>query len=83
MAANAEGVSLLADVADDAEARRLVDQVVERFGRLDILVNKAVVTQLVPYGGLEDMTVKLWDRIMSVKARGTSRFSRAAISMAP
>ena len=78
-AENAEGVALQADVSDDGEVRRLVDQVVERFGRLDILVNNAGVTQLVPYSELEDMTVDLWDRIMAVNARGTFLCSRAAI----
>src|SRR5438046_4534359 len=43
-AAGGEGVALQADVGRTAEAERLVAETVERFGRLDVLVNNAGTT---------------------------------------
>jgi NAD(P)-dependent dehydrogenase (short-subunit alcohol dehydrogenase family) len=41
VASKINGVALLADVSKDDEVRRLVDSVILRFGRIDILVNNA------------------------------------------
>ena len=38
-------IYLRADISDREQARSLVDQTVERFGRLDLLVNNTVVAQ--------------------------------------
>jgi NAD(P)-dependent dehydrogenase (short-subunit alcohol dehydrogenase family) len=39
--AGGEAVAIPTDVADEAQLRRLVEQTIERFGRVDILVNNA------------------------------------------
>ncbi len=41
VASRINGAALLADVSKDDEVRRLVDSVLSRFGRIDILVNNA------------------------------------------
>lgn len=51
-------VALQADVAREEEVRRLIDAVLERFGRLDILVNNAGVMARGPlhrFGSVEDV----------------------------
>lgn len=62
-----QAVAIRADVADVAETRRLVDQVVETCGRLDILVSNAGVEHFAP---LEEITPEDFDRVFSVNTKG-------------
>lgn len=47
-----QGLAVGADLADPDQAQRAVDQVVERFGRLDALVNMASVYRRTPFRSL-------------------------------
>jgi NAD(P)-dependent dehydrogenase (short-subunit alcohol dehydrogenase family) len=51
------------DVADSAAVRRLVDAAVQRFGRLDVLVNNAGYAV---YKGVEETTEDEWRRVIDV-----------------
>ena len=68
------------DAADTAAVVRLVDEAVERMGRVDALVNAAAVTDR---GSVLDTTPELWDRIMTVNVRSPffaiQRVAREAI----
>ena len=68
-----------ADIADEAEARQLVDGAVERHGRLDILVNNAGTTAVIPHHDLEAATPEIWRRIFGVNVIGTWQVSVAAV----
>jgi ketoreductase RED2 len=68
-----------ADIADEAEARQLVDGAVERHGRLDILVNNAGTTAVIPHHDLEAATPDIWRRIFGVNVIGTWQVSVAAV----
>ena len=68
-----------ADIADEDEARALVDNTVQRHGRLDILVNNAGTTQVIAHNDLEAATPDIWRRIFSVNVFGTWQVSVAAI----
>ena len=57
---------LQADVADEAQAQRLVDEVVARFGRLDVLVNNAGTTERINHGDLKAATPDIWRRLYDV-----------------
>ncbi|HET9874103.1 MAG TPA: D-threitol dehydrogenase [Propionibacteriaceae bacterium] len=56
------------DVSDSGQVDAAVAAVLDRFGRIDILVNSAGVALLAP---AEDLTVDDWDNTMNVNARGT------------
>ena len=56
------------DCAEDR--KRLVDETVERFGRIDVLVNNAGVAPLERRDILE-MTEESYDRVMSINTKGT------------
>lgn len=65
-----------ADVAQLAEAERLVQETVEDFGRLDILVCNAGIWQGAP---IESLSEELWDRVIDINLKGTWAVCRAAI----
>jgi len=60
------GTYLQADVGDEVQARQLVEEVVTRFGRLDVLVNNAGTTQVIPHGDLAAATPDIWRRLYDV-----------------
>ncbi len=53
-----------ADVNDPAEVARLVQDVMNVYGRIDILVNNAAYNQLVPFKDLDGLTLDLWEKIL-------------------
>jgi NAD(P)-dependent dehydrogenase (short-subunit alcohol dehydrogenase family) len=55
-----------ADLADDAECRRLVAEVLARHGRLDVLVNNAGVSGIIPHGALKQATPAVWRALYDV-----------------
>jgi NAD(P)-dependent dehydrogenase (short-subunit alcohol dehydrogenase family) len=67
---------LVADIARDADADRIVDSVVAREGRLDVLVNNAGVIQV---GPMEHMTIADFEEAMAVHFWAPLRTMRAAI----
>lgn len=76
-AALGEGhLGLGANVADEAQVRDAVAEVLARFGRIDVLVNNAGITQ--PVKTLE-ITGADYDRILNVNLRGTLLMSQAVI----
>jgi meso-butanediol dehydrogenase/(S,S)-butanediol dehydrogenase/diacetyl reductase len=65
-----------ADVADDGDARRLVAAAVERFGRLDVLVNNAGIIRRLP---VADEAAAGWDEILAVNLRSAFLCSKHAL----
>ena len=57
---------LTVDVSDEAS----VATVLERTGRIDILVNNAAVFSTLPPAGFAEIDVALWDKVMAVNLRG-------------
>jgi 3-oxoacyl-[acyl-carrier protein] reductase len=69
----------LGDVSKEADAARMVAEVLRRHGRLDILVNNAGAPQGADRNEIEDVPVAAWDQTMAVNARGAFLMSRAAV----
>jgi ketoreductase RED2 len=68
-----------ADVADPASATQLVAATVERYGRLDIVVNNAGTTTVIPHHDLAAATTAIWERILAVNVLGTWNVIEAAV----
>lgn len=66
-------------VADDAGVRKMVQQVCDELGGLDLLVNNAAVTHFIGHTDLEALTDAVWDQIFSVNLKGTFYCCRAAL----
>jgi NAD(P)-dependent dehydrogenase (short-subunit alcohol dehydrogenase family) len=64
------------DVRSASDCQRSVDITLERFGRLDVLVNNAGV---VLAGRAEDTDEVTWDEVMGINAKGVFLMCRAAI----
>jgi ketoreductase RED2 len=68
-----------ADVAVLEDAHRLVAESVERFGRLDALVNNAGPTQVIPHADLEAATPEVFRRLYDVNVVGAWQTTVAAM----
>lgn len=55
-----------ADLADENATRALVPAVLDRHGRLDVLVNNAGLSAVVPHGDLKAATPDLWRQVHAV-----------------
>lgn len=71
-----ETFALHVDVRDEDSVKRMVDQVVSRFGRIDVLVNNAAIVPHFAWGiprwpRISDMGKDFWDRVIQTNLGGT------------
>jgi ketoreductase RED2 len=68
----------VADVGDPAQAARLVATTVQRYGRLDIVVNDAGIAEVAGPAHLDAATSDAWEPVLRVSVVGTWNVVRAA-----
>src|SRR5207253_3820823 len=73
-----EAVPYRADVADESMVKAMVGSTVERWGRLDVLVNNAGTTHFIPHPDLDALTDEVWSDILNVNLKGAFFCCRAA-----
>ena len=66
------------DVTDEAQVVALFEATMERFGRLDIMVNNAGTGD---YVSLADMSLERWDRVLAVNLTGVFLGTREAMKI--
>lgn len=69
-------LGVTADVADEAQAGAAVQQALDAFGALDVLVNNAALRN---YAALADATTAEWQAILQVNLLGTANYCKAAL----
>jgi ketoreductase RED2 len=74
-----ESIYVQADISDQDQGRRLIDATIERFGRLDLLVNNAGWTTVVPHDDLDALTDDIVRRTFDVNVFGTWWLTKAAM----
>ena len=68
-------VFVQADISKEAEAKRISDEAVRNFGRIDILVNNAATFVLKGF----EATVEEWQRSLGVNVIGTAMVTKYAV----
>ncbi len=80
VAAELPGASYVqGDISDPTQAHAIVDEVIARHGGLDVLVNNAGTTAVIPHGDLEAASAEIWRRIFDVNVIGTWQVTVAAV----
>jgi ketoreductase RED2 len=74
-----DAIYVQGDVTDSQATRALVDAALERWGRLDTLVNNAGTTAVIPHHDLEAASVDVWRRVFEVNVFGTWSMTLAAM----
>ena len=62
--------SMTFDVSDEEQCKALVANTLERFGKIDILVNNAALYAPLEPVSVTEIDVALWDKVMAVNVRG-------------
>jgi 3-oxoacyl-[acyl-carrier protein] reductase len=77
----APALALGADVSNEASTKEMAARALDRFGRIDVLINNAAVFSVVPMnrGGIETIDPDEWDRLMAVNLRGLFYCCRAVL----
>ncbi|MDO8977089.1 SDR family NAD(P)-dependent oxidoreductase [Reyranella sp.] len=70
-------VPFACDVTQRDQVDRLVDDVVKRFGRLDILVNDAAYNKSIPFTDLDGLTYEEWTKIIDINLTGPMLLTKA------
>ena len=65
------------DVTQRDQVQKLVDDVVKRFGRLDILINDAAYNKSIPFTDLDGLTYEEWTKIIDINLTGPMLLTKA------
>jgi len=71
-----QAIAISGNVADAKEAEAMIEQAVEKFGGLDVLVNNAGITR---DGILLRMREEDWDAVIAVNLKGAFHCTKAAL----
>jgi 3-oxoacyl-[acyl-carrier protein] reductase len=71
-------LALPVDVSDEKQVDKLIDEVLARFGTLDIVVNNAGINTIQHRVNIDNFPSEEWDRILKVDLTGVFFVSRAA-----
>ena len=70
-------LALHTDVSDEKSTQEMAERTIERFGRIDILVNNAAIFVGCYHGPFDQLPVDEWDRLMAVNVKGIFLCCRA------
>ena len=76
-----ESLYVQADISDREQCQHLLDATVERFGRLDLLVNNAGWTTLVPHNDIDALTDEIFLKTFEVNVFGTWFLTKMALPL--
>jgi len=63
--------AMLTDISDEKATLKMADEVIKRYGKVDILLNNAAIYYGVAHRPWDEWTVEEWDRMFAVNVRGT------------
>jgi NAD(P)-dependent dehydrogenase (short-subunit alcohol dehydrogenase family) len=71
-------LTIAADVADEAQVKAALDTTVEKYGRIDVLMNNAGINPT-DDGSVIETSLESWQRVQDVNLRGVFLFCKHAI----
>lgn len=69
-------ISITTDISDENSVSNMVNETIQQFGKVDILVNNAALFSTLPPIKFTDIDVELWDKVMAINVRGTFLVSK-------
>jgi pyridoxal 4-dehydrogenase len=69
-----DGLAITADISREEDCARMAGEALERFGKIDVLVNAAAI---VPFVAWDEVDFAYWRRLLSVNLDGAYLVSRA------
>ena len=76
---NPPGAGIRADVSDEGDVQRMVDETLERHGRIDILVNNAGLYASLAMRPFTEIPLDEWRQVMDVNVASMFLTSRAVV----
>lgn len=76
-AASGEAIALELDVTDPNQITQVIDQVIDRYGKIDVLVNNAGIDVTC---SIEELDVADWQQVINVNLNGPFYLSKAVFS---
>ena len=77
-AAGADAIAVQGDVSKNDDCERLIKACIDKWGRLDVLINNAATTRPIPHKRMDLLDAAEFQRIFSVNVIGTYQMTRAA-----
>lgn len=71
----ADAIGVVCDVADRASVKQMIEAVVERFGRIDVLVNNAGIC---PFVDVMQMSPEMWGKTIDINLNGAFHCTQLA-----
>lgn len=75
-----QGLAIRADVTSSDDWQNVVDKTIEKFGRIDILVNNAAYFSQIVMKPFEEIDESEWDMTMNINIKGVFLGARAVVS---
>jgi len=69
-----QALAIQVDVSDSKEVNRMVQSVIKKFKRVDILVNNATI---IKRGSIEDLSEEDWNKVIDVNLKGAFNCMKA------
>ncbi len=73
-----QALAIQVDVSDSKEVNRMVQLILKKFKRVDILVNNAAI---IKRGLIEDLAEEDWDRVIDVNLKGAFNCMKAVVGI--
>jgi 3-oxoacyl-[acyl-carrier protein] reductase/pyridoxal 4-dehydrogenase len=73
-ASQLDGLAIQADISSEEDANRMAQEALDRYGKIDVLVNAAAIVPFIPW---DEVDFAYWRKLLSVNLDGAYLVSRA------
>jgi NAD(P)-dependent dehydrogenase (short-subunit alcohol dehydrogenase family) len=78
--AGGTALAVRVNVADESSAQAMVDSVIEKWGRVDVLINNASIFATIEKGPFDQIPLTQWEQVLKVNVTGTYLCVKAVAS---